>query len=267
MTDLHLDLVASTRLLVFPFLLPLLMFALAGPLIYLAYRSNKQRRAALLAWAASRGWATIAPPPGLARRWSGRPFGSGSSRRAGNVLTGQFGGRHGISFDYQYTTGSGKNRTTHEFHVVALSLPAPLPSLQLTPEHFGTAIARVFGGQDIEFESEDFNNAWRVQAASPRFAYDVVHARLMELLLRPDARSMRLEGPTCELVGGPAAPETIDGGGPATRDPLGSASVAQVGQPGGRPDPGPHQGGHRHTPSGHAAMLLALPWSCSDRGL
>ena len=82
------------------------------------------------------------------------------------------------------------------FHVVAVPLPAYLPTLELTAEGVGAKLAKAFGGQDIEFESEDFNRAWRVEAGDAKFAHDVVHPRLMERLLRADARgvSLRVEG-------------------------------------------------------------------------
>jgi hypothetical protein len=179
--------------------LPLLFLvfgaAVVGVIIYVSIEQAKKRRAALLAWASARGWTVIGDASYLAGRWRGAPFGAGRARRVGNAVTGTFAGRPGISFDYQYTTGSGKNRTTHHYHVMVLSMPAPLPHLQLTPENFGTAIAKVFGGEDIEFESEQFNQQWRVQASVPRFAFDVLHPRLMERLLHPDARGpMRFEG-------------------------------------------------------------------------
>jgi hypothetical protein len=196
-----------------PMLFMLFGAVAVGVLLYVASEQAKKRRAAMLAWAGSRGWTLLGDASYLAGRWRGAPFGIGRGRRVTNAATGTFAGRPGITFDYQYTTGSGKNRTTHHYHVMVLSMPAPLPHLQLTPENFGTTIAKVFGGEDIEFESEQFNQMWRVQSSVPRFAFDVVHPRLMERLLYPDARGpMRFEG--ADLVSwrsGLQDPRWIDG--------------------------------------------------------
>lgn len=181
----------------FPMLMPFLVFLLAGVLIWVAWQQNKKRQAAAQAFAASRGWTYTPNVPGLVDRWRSAPFGIGSGRRASNVLTGDFHGRHVVSFDYQYTTGSGKSRSTSYFHVVALSLPAALPWLRLSPDGAGAAMARFFGGQDIDFESGAFNEAWRVQAAPPpQYAYDFVHPRMMDRLMAPDAvgRMITVEG-------------------------------------------------------------------------
>lgn len=156
---------------------------------------QQRRRRRLTTWAATNGWQLRASAPELTTRWQGAPFGAGSSRRATEVLTGTWQGRPATSFRYRYTTGDSDSRTVQTFQVLALGLPAYLPTLQLTPEGLGARLAKAVGGQDLQFESEDFNRAWRVTSAMPRFAHDVVHPRLMERLLRPGARAnLRLEG-------------------------------------------------------------------------
>jgi hypothetical protein len=192
--------------------IPAVFIVLVALLVVAGSKAEKERRAAMQAWVAGRGWAFAPDSPLLINRWSGHPFGSGHSRKAFNVATGTFAGRPAVTFDYRYTTGSGKNRTTHHYHVVAMGLPASLPYLQLTPENFGSAIAKVFGGDDIDFESEQFNRTWRVRAVVPRFAFDVIHPRLMERLLRPDARlPMRIHGPDLiTWTSGRQQPQYID---------------------------------------------------------
>ncbi|UFU06162.1 hypothetical protein [Ruania halotolerans] len=181
--------------------------------IVVGIRNAKKRRERLAAWAAARGWNFSRSGQHMVGRWQSPPFGRGSSRRAENLLTGDFHGRAAVSMTYQYTTGSGKNRSTHYFHVLALHLPAPLPWLQLTPEGAGAAIAKFFGGQDVEFESSAFNDAWRVKGPEGQFPYDVIHPRMMERLLQPDAigRSISIEGQDILLhVSGRQQIETID---------------------------------------------------------
>ena len=156
----------------------------------------KRARQAAQQWAAAHHWSWAVSDRLLPDRWSSPPFRRGSSRSARNVLTGTWNGRPATSFQYSYTTGSGKNRTTHFYHVVAYSLPARLPWLQLEPEGLGGSIAKFFGGQDIEFESSQFNDAWRVKGPEGQFPYDFLHPRMMQRLLAPDVSgaSITVEG-------------------------------------------------------------------------
>ena len=157
---------------------------------------SAQRVKAVKAWAAQVGWAYLGSDASLIGRWQGRPFRIGHSKRVSELVAGPFQGRQAASFAYRYTTGSGKNQSTVTFHILVLQLPAYLPTLELTPDGLGAKLAKTLGGQDIEFESEDFNKVWRVEARDAKFAHDVVHPRLMERLLRPDASrlSLRIEG-------------------------------------------------------------------------
>lgn len=71
-------------------------------------------------------WHPVSDNPPL----PGMVFGQGSSRKATDVVRGarprfvEFG-------NYQYTTGSGKNRTTHHWGYVAVKLSTPLPHIVL----------------------------------------------------------------------------------------------------------------------------------------
>ena len=158
-------------------------------------------------WATSIGWTYVGSDPSLAMRWDGTPFDVGRSRRTREVVRGAFQGRAAVSFAYTYTTGSGKSQSTTTWHVLAIDLPAYLPTLELTPDGLGAKLAKGFGGQDLQLESEHFNQAWRVEAPMPRFAHDVLSPRLMERLLAPDATglSIRVEGTSilCWTLGSP----------------------------------------------------------------
>ena len=157
----------------------------------------QQRREHLArTWAASVGWTYVGAEPSLVTRWRGAPFGEGSPRTTSEVVTGLYRGRPAVSFAYRYVKGSGEDTSTSTFHVVATGLPAFLPTLELTPDGAGARMSEALGGQDLEMESDDFNERWRVESAEPKLAYDVVHPRLMERLLQPDARDLflRIEG-------------------------------------------------------------------------
>ncbi|UFU02750.1 hypothetical protein LQF12_14870 [Ruania suaedae] len=203
----------SSAVAILPMLMWILIPALVVVLLVVGHQKAKKRREYLARWAAARGWRYTRSSPHLVSRWRSEPFGRGSSRRATNVLSGDFHGRHVVSMAYQYTTGSGKNRSTHHFHVIALHLPAALPWLQLSPESVGDSIAKFFGGQDIEFESQAFNEAWRVKAPPGQYAFDVIHPRMMERLMQPDAlgRTISIEGQDILLsIGGRQREDLID---------------------------------------------------------
>ncbi|MGV8977086.1 MAG: hypothetical protein ACOH17_03495 [Cellulomonas sp.] len=161
-----------------------------------AWWFQRKRTEQLTAWAATIGWRFEGSDPTLTTRWTGQPFGQGHSRKATDVLRGRFEGMPATSFTYRWTTGSGKEESTYVRHVIALDLPAFLPNVELTPDGFGAKLAKAVGGQDIQFESDDFNRAWRVTSRDLAVAHAIVNPLLMERLLRADATGecLRIEG-------------------------------------------------------------------------
>lgn len=186
----------------------LLASALVGWVVIIAavialvrYQRNRRRERAdaVRGWAARRGWAYLAEDDSFAGRFGGVPFQSGDHRRAGNVVIGAFGGAPSLCFDYSFVTrstdGRGHTRTTtHRYTITALRLPAMLPVLQIGPENVLTSLGRALGFHDIEFESEKFNATFTVQSDVPRFAYDVTHPRMMDMLLRAPGPPWRIAG-------------------------------------------------------------------------
>lgn len=171
-----------------------IVFMVIAFVISVLYQRHREKLART--WAASAGWTFVGVDRSLGSRWAGQPFGVGRARTAKEVLRGTFAERPATSFTYEYTTGAGKSQRTVAHHVVALALPAPLPAVELTHDGVGAGLAKAFGGQDIQFESAAFNERWRVEAADVKSAHDIVHPRLMERLLEPDALGMnlRIEG-------------------------------------------------------------------------
>jgi hypothetical protein len=177
-------------------LLPLLALAVALVCGYLWWRAEQRRRQALQAFSAAKGWQFRSEDTALVGRWQRTPFGVGDTRRARNVMTGADRGRPFVAFDYSYVTGSGKDRSTHRFAVVALGLPGWLPGVQVTPETLlGRASEAIGIGGDIALESEDFNRRFRVTAHDPKFASDVLTPRTMQALLQGPSVAWRIEGP------------------------------------------------------------------------
>lgn len=165
-------------------------------IIWLVVRSarlKRERMAAVGGLAHARGWTYAPRDDAWATRFSAPPFGLGHNRQAHNVVTGQWDGRGFVAMDYVYYTtettstgkgGSSTREVAHPYGVVAVNTGANFPQLSVTPEG---AIGRFFGrltNSDIELESEDFNRAFTVTCPNRRFASDLLHPQMMELLLR-----------------------------------------------------------------------------------
>jgi hypothetical protein len=163
-----------------------LFVAFAVVVGYLGYLAAKKRREAMAAYAASRGWTYVQEDPGLVDRFSGAPFGLGHGRRAYNVLLGHYDGRPIVAFDYLYktTSGTGKDRRTetHHYSVVSVNLGVTVPNLSVTPQGLISGFFGRITNRDIELESEDFNRAFVVTCENRKFASDVLHPRMMELV-------------------------------------------------------------------------------------
>lgn len=165
-------------------------------LLVAGFWMQKKRHERFFAWAVRNGWTYSHSEQALVDISRGQPFAVGSARRATEVLRGTYDTRPAISFTYQWTTGSGKNRTTHQAHVVAVALPTYLPTVEVTPEGLGAKLVKLLGGRDLQFESEAFNKAYRVAASDARVGHAILHPRLMERLLRGDAlgNAWRIDG-------------------------------------------------------------------------
>lgn len=171
-----------------------------------------RRRARIADWAAARGW-RYAPRD---QRWEGLlpgfPFDRGSLQRAQNVVTGAFGPYAAAAFDYSYRSGNRNDfLIAQRFAVHVLRLPAALPWVHLAPETLADRAAKLLGAQDIDFESEEFNRVYRVQASDPRFASDLVNPRTMDLLMLCGAPDLRVHGRHIVVVtAGPLDVDLID---------------------------------------------------------
>jgi Protein of unknown function (DUF3137) len=167
--------------------------ALMAVVLVVGYLQAKRRREGFAGYAASKGWTFAEQDQTLLDRFEGAPFGTGEDREASNVMRGTSHDRPMVVFDYAYVTTSTStdaeghtttDRDTHAFSVMAVNTGAVLPALSVTPEGM---VGRFFGrltNSDIELESEDFNRAFTVTCPNRRFASDVLHPRMMELLLQ-----------------------------------------------------------------------------------
>ncbi len=163
----------------------ILFAVVAGLAVYFGWRAQQRRREELTALAAECGLEYSEDDPFDLPNYLSRigTFDQGSSRKASNVLHGEWRGRRVIAFDYQYTTGSGKNRHTHHLSACLQPVGLRVPNLVIRPETFLDKLGAVVGFDDIDFESDEFSRAFCVKGDDRKFAYDVCHPQMMSWLL------------------------------------------------------------------------------------
>ncbi|MEC8556412.1 MAG: hypothetical protein VXZ82_15490 [Planctomycetota bacterium] len=92
----------------------------------------------------------------------------GRARKATNAVTADSGELRLVIFDYNYTTGSGKNSTTRRQSVVMAfsSSSLQLPHFNISPESFLSKISDFFGFKDIDFvDDKAFSDAFLLHGA------------------------------------------------------------------------------------------------------
>jgi len=167
-------------------LLPIILALLVmGCIIAYAIIDGRKRREMMTAYAKEKGYSY---DPDKDRDMDERYpdfscLRKGHSRFAHNIMRGQYHGQPLLAFDYHYATGHGKNRKTHRFSAVILPSPVPLKPLFIRREHAFDKVTEFFGADDIDFESAEFSNKFYVKSPDKRWAYDVIHQRMMEYLL------------------------------------------------------------------------------------
>jgi hypothetical protein len=177
---------------VIPLIFVLFVVVIVGAVVF-GYFQAKKRREGMAAFAASRGWTYAESDDSLLDRFEGEPFGVGQDREAVNVIRGSAHDRPMVAFDYSYVTTSTSTdanghshteRHTHPFSVVVVNTGVVMPALSVAPEGMISRLIGRLTNSDIELESEEFNRAFRVTCPNRRFASDVLHPRMMQLLLQ-----------------------------------------------------------------------------------
>ena len=187
--------------------------AIIGVVIYFGYLAEKKRREELAALAGQIGW-RFDPTKDKSHDDEYAHFEifrRGHSRCAFNTLTGEvtidernYPAKMG-DFVYKITTSTGKSTQTHtyRFSYLILHLPfANVPDLLIRREGMFDKLAGAFGFDDIDFESAEFSKRFHVKSPDKKFAYDVLHPRMMEFFLANDSPTVDIELGRCCLSDG-----------------------------------------------------------------
>jgi hypothetical protein len=177
--------------------------ALIGFAVWLSWKAEQKRREALAALAGELG---LRFDPGHDSAHDDEYaqfeiFRRGHSRVAMNTLDGAldlFDQRCQVrcgDFRYKVTTSNGKQTTTttYNFSYLIVHPPWDTPPLLIRPEGLFDKIKGAFGFDDIDFESVEFSRKFYVQSGDKRFAYDVLHPRMMEFLLAQNPPMLDIE--------------------------------------------------------------------------
>ncbi|MFY9587789.1 MAG: hypothetical protein WAT66_10075 [Actinomycetota bacterium] len=145
-------------------------------------------------------------------------FSRGQQRTAENVLSGEVAGMRVRLFDYSYVirhhNANGPDTTsTYRFSCALAELDAMCSHLVIDHESFMSRLASHVGIHDIEFESEEFNRAFKIASDDRRFAFAFIDATMMSWLM-DEGGVARYE------VNGPLALCYVDRVGPAEYENL-----------------------------------------------
>lgn len=177
--------------------IPIAVFLLlfAG-IAWFVYQHEKKRVAELTAVAQSLGlrFEKRAGPEILSQVSFLDAMPRGNSRRVKYLLYGTYRGLDVRVFQYTYQTGNGKNQQTHNHSIAWARVPADWPGLTIVPENVGHKLFDALGGDDIDFESDEFSRRFWVRCRDRKFAYDIVHARMMEHLMSAGWQRWELKG-------------------------------------------------------------------------
>ncbi|MEI6916663.1 MAG: hypothetical protein WCL39_16120 [Armatimonadota bacterium] len=133
----------------------------------------------------------------------------GHNRTAYNVMYGTVDDFEIKAFDYRfYTMESGhnaagnpsSNESLHDFSAIIADTKCLFKELHIKPEGFFDRIGDALGFADIDFESDEFSRAYCVKGPDKKFAYDMIHPRMMELLMVDRRWSMEFKANCVMLV-------------------------------------------------------------------
>jgi len=180
--------------------------------VWFAWRQNQKRKERARAVAAAAGLNidvdTKSPPPA--------PFDlmqRGRSRKVSFHMWPT--GSQDSVFHYRYTTGSGKSQRTFRFTCALIDVAFNAPHLTIGPEGFWSNLGQMVGIRDIELESPEFNERYRVSCDDERFAVTLLDHQMIAWLLSDSSGSgsirFELLGSQLLCIGDPLDIEEMPG--------------------------------------------------------
>ena len=139
-----------------------------GAVLVVHHQMEKKRRGELDEQAQAMGLTYVIDDDGsvFQRMSDFNLFQTGRSRKIKNLITGETDEVLLAIFDYQYTTGSGKNQQTSRQTVASMeSELLEIPPFTMRPENMFHRIGGMLGMQDIDFDdSPDFSRAFLLKS-------------------------------------------------------------------------------------------------------
>ena len=158
-----------------------------GAVWYFQHKAHQKKIAEFTAFAAQRGWRYISGTPrssnGSSATRSARDTAATPSTCCAASTAAGRSWRSSTATRRPTVAVKDRRTETYRFTVVALALPAGKPTLQVSREGFGRKLLGFVGVRDLQLESEQFNEAFHIKTDNDRFAYDVLHPRMMEWML------------------------------------------------------------------------------------
>jgi len=132
------------------------VLALVGVAAFVQQLREKNRSKQLQALATTLGleFAPAPQPLTTAHFETFSLFTQGRDRTAWNIMSGQTEDEQLMLFDYRYTVGHGKNKSTVKRTVVCIDSPhLDLPQFEIRPETWFDKITQLFGAQEVDLEN------------------------------------------------------------------------------------------------------------------
>lgn len=100
--------------------------------------------------------------------------------------------------------GKQRQKTSGEkfSYLLIETLQPEAPPLLIRPEHAFDKVGSALGLDDIDFESAEFSRRFHVQSPDRRFAYAVVHPRMIEFLLQTTGVRFEVQTGWCCVLEG-----------------------------------------------------------------
>ena len=175
----------SLKYLIIPIVMALVaILSIAG--LWVFYAASDRRRKVLRIWAEERGLTFYDGEDRSMHERFGRLvcLDRSPNQYACHVMQGQWGGLAITAFDYHYLIGFRHIQRARALSVMVAASPVPLKPLLIRREGLLDRLGKAIGIDDIDFESAEFSRKYHVTSPDPKWAYDVIHPRMMTFLMQ-----------------------------------------------------------------------------------